>query len=658
MSAQLACPQCRAALKLPDTLAPGQMVACPSCRLRFAPTAPTPPATTPVGLTSILVVAALFVGVGGGAFGWYWFADKNPQPAPVQVADKAPEGSTSLETSPPTGQSSASDSNGNSTQQPVIIEPKTTSKQVQPVAPKVKSLDDLPDVPPVPSKKPSPKSYVETKKSKGEDGPITETPMPATKPPANVGVNPAVNAAVKPPVEVAQKLVFPPSPRQTEINAAIEKGIAFLKGAQLPSGGWLNPMDPNSPTPGKYEVGCAAICGLTLLEAQVPANDPTVQRAANFVRNKPLTDRMHRNYEMSCVLLFLDRLGDPKDKALIQALALTLVAGQNARGGWTYDSPDLNGFDRQQLLAFLDATRLPSSEPVGGAGKQSLEDSQKGKAEKGEPSKQGKGTAKSKSRVPAYQSLSRTLQSIPLVHLHYFPKTAPPAQAAPPMVPGPGVGLNLPVPQGPGGLMMMMGGDDNSNTQFAMLALWAARRHGVPTERCFLAVGSRFASTQIQDGGWSYSSGGLAIVQTSLPTMTCVGLLGMAMGHAVLPAKKDANDTKLPEDPNIARALQRLAENIDTQSMINFYLLWSVERVGMLYNLPTIGNRDWYRIGSDMLLDKQMPDGSWSTQGFIGTNKLLDTSFALMFLKRSNLVQDLSERLPLRMAITDPAAKQ
>ena len=38
--------------------------------------------------------------------------------------------------------------------------------------------------------------------------------------------------------------------------------------------------------------------------------------------------------------------------------------------------------------------------------------------------------------------------------------------------------------------------DDNSNSQFALLALWAARRHGVAGERALLLADQRFAHSE------------------------------------------------------------------------------------------------------------------------------------------------------------------
>jgi hypothetical protein len=71
-----------------------------------------------------------------------------------------------------------------------------------------------------------------------------------------------------------------------------------------------------------------------------------------------------------------------------------------------------------------------------------------------------------------------------------------------------------------------------------------------------------------------------------------------------------------------------------------FYcVLWSIERVGTVYGLKTIGGKDWYGWGAEMLLSSQEEDGSWKGELAQGG---VDTSFALLFLLRSNLVKDLS----------------
>jgi hypothetical protein len=72
----------------------------------------------------------------------------------------------------------------------------------------------------------------------------------------------------------------------------------------------------------------------------------------------------------------------------------------------------------------------------------------------------------------------------------------------------------------------------------------------------------------------------------------------------------------------------------------SFYFLWSLERVAVALNLETIGNKDWYGWGADVLLQSQRRDGSWAGDYSEGG---VDTCFALLFLKKANLVKDLSK---------------
>src|SRR5207302_10023639 len=81
------------------------------------------------------------------------------------------------------------------------------------------------------------------------------------------------------------------------------------------------------------------------------------------------------------------------------------------------------------------------------------------------------------------------------------------------------------------------------------------------------------------------------------------------------------------------------------QPATDFYFLWSVERVAMLYNVQTIGDKEWYPWGAELLLDAQKADGGWTNGGFVGSSPTMDTSFALLFLKRANLAKDLTGKL-------------
>jgi hypothetical protein len=66
---------------------------------------------------------------------------------------------------------------------------------------------------------------------------------------------------------------------------------------------------------------------------------------------------MTDTYDLGMAVLFLEKLGDARDKALIQSLALRLVAGQSPAGGWDYKCPTLTAAEERQLLKFLQRNR-------------------------------------------------------------------------------------------------------------------------------------------------------------------------------------------------------------------------------------------------------------------------------------------------------------
>jgi hypothetical protein len=210
---------------------------------------------------------------------------------------------------------------------------------------------------------------------------------------------------------------------------------------------------------------------------------------------------------------------------------------------------------------------------------------------------------------------------------------------------------------------------DNSNTQFAILALWVARRHDLPLDYSLAQVERRFRSGQIP-GGWDYR---LRATQAGgYGSMTCAGLLGLAVGRgsaAENVASRTGSEPEKVGDRGIAAGLLALgrhmsdptdhvslaaASDLGPKGKLNLYFLWSVERVGVLLNLKTIGGKDWYRWGADLLIRTQNGDGSWTGRGNGGSAPVIDTSMALLFLKRSDLLPDLRETLQKRLKITDP----
>jgi hypothetical protein len=146
--------------------------------------------------------------------------------------------------------------------------------------------------------------------------------------------------------------------------------------------------------------------------------------------------------------------------------------------------------------------------------------------------------------------------------------------------------------------------------------------------------------------------------------MINVGLLALAMGHAVAPdIGPDKKAVPPLQDMRVRRAFEMLARYLGQPvpdpdrvnlPIRNLYFLWCVERVAVLYDLPTIGGRDWYSWGAQILIKNQHPTGAWDDASFHNVGPAGNTCFALLFLRRSNLVQDLTEELRVGTFIRDP----
>jgi hypothetical protein len=143
--------------------------------------------------------------------------------------------------------------------------------------------------------------------------------------------------------------------------------------------------------------------------------------------------------------------------------------------------------------------------------------------------------------------------------------------------------------------------------------------------------------------------------------MTCAGLLALAVGRG---AKLSSPGLPPPgrADVPVYKALNALYQQIGTPngSMVkrvphqDVYSLWSVERVAMLYNLPLVGDKDWYRWGAEILVTNQAKIVSWPgclwrrDEAPVNPDygPMLNTSFALLFLKHSHPMKDLTPKLP------------
>ncbi len=147
-----------------------------------------------------------------------------------------------------------------------------------------------------------------------------------------------------------------PAVEQKSIDDAIAKGMKYLKTRQNLNGTWGAGAVP--------QVGYTALPALTLLECGVAPTDPVVQKAAAFVRKNIF--RLDTTYELSLAILLLDRLGEPRDRALIRTMALRSWPGKPLPAAGIIESPC--GQRRNWIICtrFLEKTRpyQPTTYPL------------------------------------------------------------------------------------------------------------------------------------------------------------------------------------------------------------------------------------------------------------------------------------------------------
>ena len=189
-------------------------------------------------------------------------------------------------------------------------------------------------------------------------------------------------------------------------------------------------------------------------------------------------------------------------------------------------------------------------------------------------------------------------------------------------------------PEGPG---------DASNSQFAVLALYEAKRVGVRvsdlTWRQALGHWSRW---QNPNGSWGYQRG-----HQGTGSMTCAGIASMVIitdqlrsADAVIENGRVRCCAATEEESAVDRGLAWLGRNFQVRGnpgarRYRLYYLYALERVGRMTAHRFIGERDWYREGTQVLLDSQEPlSGFWRGDGPGDEDSNVGTAFALLFLSK------------------------
>lgn len=206
-------------------------------------------------------------------------------------------------------------------------------------------------------------------------------------------------------------------------------------------------------------------------------------------------------------------------------------------------------------------------------------------------------------------------------------------------------------------------GADNSNSQYAVLALREAGQAGVGIDDAlWKEIQEFYVRSQLQNGGWPYRPDQPG--DSDRLTMTAAGVCGLLITGMQLyrnNEKLNADGTILncgrfeKNDP-LAKGLIRLADTFTVDHILfRFYNIYGLERAGRLsgqrfFTGSKGQTHDWYRAGTLFLLRQQRPvEGNWRSDMPSDGHPIIATSFALLFLAKGKtpvLIHKMVHGLP------------
>ncbi|WP_439620960.1 DUF4159 domain-containing protein [Gemmata sp.] len=195
---------------------------------------------------------------------------------------------------------------------------------------------------------------------------------------------------------------------------------------------------------------------------------------------------------------------------------------------------------------------------------------------------------------------------------------------------------------------------DNSNTQYALLGLYAAKQAGAKLhESVWAGVQKYYSSSQIPvtptTGAWPYynarDAGGRAADTPSI-SMTVAGVCGLLIARMGLDSNEHGLDPRTgvaqncgaySENPALVKGMNWVAANFTFDSPKSmYYNVYGIERLGRLSGQRFIGSHDWYREGCEKLIaiQQRAGDGSFAGGKQVDATAHLSTAFSLLFLSK------------------------
>lgn len=199
-----------------------------------------------------------------------------------------------------------------------------------------------------------------------------------------------------------------------------------------------------------------------------------------------------------------------------------------------------------------------------------------------------------------------------------------------------------------------------STSNYGVLGAWALADAGyeLPPEY-WQTMDNAWRNWQRKSGAWGYrpepGPDDNPEHRDSM-SMTTAGIASLLISSDFMVREVKGN----PQDIRIEAGLKWIDTNWDKISQqygtngpfMDCYSLYNIERLGVASGLRRIGPRDWYAVGSKMLLGLQNKDGSWKR---LPTSAAVDTSFALLFLSHGKAPVMMNK---LQYNVLDPKTKQ
>ena len=182
-------------------------------------------------------------------------------------------------------------------------------------------------------------------------------------------------------------------------------------------------------------------------------------------------------------------------------------------------------------------------------------------------------------------------------------------------------------------------GNDNSNSQYAVLGVWAAVQANieVPAQYWPMILG-HWSRCQRANGGWPYNQDRDRV----FGTMTAAGVATLFVCFDQIYAKQFVRCRGTFRLRPLVKGLEWLEKNFPATITLEndsyprvrqwkYYYLYNVERVGLASGYKYFGKADWYKLGAEQLLKRQKGEGDFHDSH---AGEIVDTGYALLFFQR------------------------